>query len=123
MKTILLTNSDQVALVDDQDYEYLNSFTWHLGDRGYPACGVYAQNNTKVRRMHRLIYPQFARIDHKDTNKLNNQRDNLRLTTQTQNNGNRNILAKKTTRSKSIYKGVSWHTMHRTWYSTKLTDR
>lgn len=29
-KTISLTNSDELVLVDDEDYDYLNQFHWKL---------------------------------------------------------------------------------------------
>ena len=32
MKTIKLQNSDQVAKCDDEDFDYLNLFEWHLID-------------------------------------------------------------------------------------------
>lgn len=34
MKEIRLHNVDKVALVNAEDYEYLNQYTWHLGMNG-----------------------------------------------------------------------------------------
>ncbi|HEY1248829.1 MAG TPA: hypothetical protein VGE97_07580 [Nitrososphaera sp.] len=33
-KEIILTNSDKRAIVDDEDYEFVNQFTWQL-ENGY----------------------------------------------------------------------------------------
>jgi hypothetical protein len=86
MKEIKLTKG-KVALVDDEDYEYLNQWKWCiLGCRHT----IYAmrkdkQGNTII--MHRLIMntPIELDVDHKDNNGLNNQKSNLRNCTRSQN--------------------------------------
>jgi hypothetical protein len=35
MKQIPLKNSDQLAQCDDEDFDYLNQFNWHLDKDGY----------------------------------------------------------------------------------------
>jgi hypothetical protein len=85
----------RVALVDDEDYEWLNQWKWHMSSTGYAR-----RNTTKLDTllgtakiaMHRVILnaPEGSMVDHIDCNKLNNQRSNLRLCTVAQNN--RNIL-------------------------------
>ena len=35
MKQIKLKNSNKQATCDDEDYEYLNQFHWHLDKDGY----------------------------------------------------------------------------------------
>lgn len=83
MKEILLTNSDRLVLVDDEDYPVLARLKWSLDDCGYAKNGQM--------RMHRLIlgFPRHQDADHADRNKLNNQKSNLRLTTRQKNLFNR----------------------------------
>jgi hypothetical protein len=50
-------------------------------------------------------------IDHLDGNGLNNQRNNLRICTVSQNSMNRN----KTVKNKSGFKGVIWWERNNTW--------
>ena len=63
--------------------------------------------------MHRMIMkpPRNREIDHIDGNRLNNQRNNLRLATSSQNKANR--CPRKDNRSG--YKGVSWHAQRQCW--------
>lgn len=87
-KQIELTNG-YVALVDDEDFERLNSFNWCMAKR---STGVYAVTNLngKTVLMHRLILAcdSSLQIDHIDRDGLNNQKTNLRVATQSQNRAN-----------------------------------
>jgi hypothetical protein len=114
MKTIPLTNSDLVAFVDDADYDHLLRFTWFISDKGYAIGNACINGLYKTIRMHCVIM-RAKGIDHRDTNRLNNQRANLRIATQSQNSGNQKILARKTHNSKSKYKGVSWSSASQKW--------
>lgn len=75
-----------VALVDDEDFERVNQYSWSRDSLGY----VQARINGKVVRLHRfLIKPDNGfEIDHADRNRLNNCRSNLRLCTHSQNVSN-----------------------------------
>jgi hypothetical protein len=101
MKEIKLTQG-KVALVDDEDFEYLNQFKWHAKK----GCNTfYAKRSIKgsTLSMHSLIMkpPHGFEIDHKDLNGLNNQKDNLRICTRSQNQANR-----KKAKGNSRYLGV-----------------
>lgn len=104
MKEIKLKNG-MVALVDDEDYEYLNQFKWHVLKVGFT---FYACRSTKsVNGGHHTILMHWdvmggKWIDHRDHNGLNNQRSNLRFCTQAENLMNR----KPCFNSKIKYKGV-----------------
>lgn len=112
MKEIKLTQG-KVALVDDEDYEWLNQWRWHARKDSktyYAGRSVYmggGSKNPRIRTisMHRLIIniPDGIDVDHIDHDGLNNQKHNLRIATRTQNQYNR------TSRhgSSSKYKGVT----------------
>lgn len=94
-----------VALVDDDDYDYLNQWDWKVViDRG---CFYVRRGNNIA--MHREVLGLPERIidgicgDHIDHNGLNCQKHNLRIATRKQNSINRNSERKST----SMYLGVS----------------
>jgi hypothetical protein len=103
MKTIQLTQGF-VALVDDADYERVSALSWHaLVPKNKRT--VYAVHG-KGLRMHRFILgltDPRVQTDHEDHDGLNNQRYNLRICTQTQNQRNKPKLRGTFT---SQYKGV-----------------
>lgn len=83
--------------VDEVDYTYLNQFSWTLDSRGYASTRI----DKKTYRMHYLLGGKWQ--DHKDRNKLNNTRGNIRPCTPQQNSFNRSRRA--TTKAK--WKGVA----------------
>lgn len=91
MKEIKLTQG-KVALVDDEDFEYLNQWKWfaHKEGRTYYAHREIHTEKCKryILKMHHVITgipPANLLCDHRDGNGLNNQRNNLRLVTKRQN--------------------------------------
>lgn len=100
MKEIPLTQG-AVALVDDSDHEELSKFYWHL----HIGNGrQYARRNSPegMVYMHRqLMGCPEAEVDHRNRNSLDNQRDNLRVATRSQQCGNREKY-----RGDNPYKGV-----------------
>ena len=123
MKLIALTGKNgqgKFAQVDDSDFDWLNQWKWYYANTGYPTRSVLTgyKDPTKVKnnkngknriikkvQMHRLILnltdPKIEG-DHRDLNRLNCQRYNLRKATQKQNRRNRGIQFNNT----SGYKGV-----------------
>lgn len=110
MKEIELTRG-RVAQVDDEDYDALIKFSWRA-DEVRPGYW-YAVTGTKRVYMHRLLLraPKGKQVDHKDHDGLNNQRSNIRLCTDAQNQGNRRLDKDNT----SGYKGVHWHPSNKKW--------
>jgi hypothetical protein len=106
MKEIPLTQG-QVALVDDEDYVYLNQWKWHAIKAKYTYYAnrtLHFDDGTVVSiRMHRQILgvPQNKETDHIDGNGLNNQKSNLRICNYSQNQYNKRGWGT------SGYKGVS----------------
>jgi len=94
MKKIKLTQG-KFALVDDGDYQWLNQWKWHYsGGRAVRIIWIgKGHKNRKANTilMHRLINktPHNFDTDHIDRNPLNNQKNNLRTLTHSQNLHNR----------------------------------
>jgi len=94
MKEIVLTRGLS-AMVDDEDYEFLNQWKWyaHKSKNTFYAHRKIGKYGRLV-FMHRLILgidntsPELF-PDHMDKNGLNNQRYNLRIATRSQNNANK----------------------------------
>jgi hypothetical protein len=86
MSKLIPLQRDQHTIVDDEDYEWLMQWKWSTNVHGY----VQARVNGKMTLMHRLLmsFPDKC-IDHINLNKLDNQRNNLRLCTRAENNRNR----------------------------------
>jgi len=97
MKTIPLTRGF-VANVDDVDFDWLNQYKWHVNTNNRKThFYAVARIGTVMKKMHRLILgveDSEVFVDHRDLNTLNNQRDNLRLATRSQNAANRKIRAR-----------------------------
>lgn len=111
MKKIQLTK-EKFALVDDEDYVYLNRHNWYAS-KGYSTYYACRRSKDKIILMHRTVMNQTGNlyVDHKDSNGLNNQKNNLRICTQSQNNGN----SKMRKDNKSGIKGVSWNKLNKNW--------
>lgn len=91
MKKIELVNGGE-ALVDDDDYEVLSRYTWGITKDGYAIrFDDFYFGKKRPIYMHHLIHisKNDMEIDHIDTNKLNNQKSNLRTVTKSQNAQNR----------------------------------
>lgn len=111
MKLIPLTKG-KFANVDDEDYEWLNQWTWCIRN-GYASRTYKLSGKDYSIYMHRLIAntPLGMETDHIDRNKLNNQRINLRKCSATENLQN----SRKHKDNKSGYKGVSYHNQCGKW--------
>ncbi|MHB8842419.1 MAG: HNH endonuclease [Candidatus Aquicultor sp.] len=108
MREIKLTQG-KIALVDDEDYEYLNQFKWFCSKQKYTCYAVRSMRmpdgNYRTLAMHRAIMGTLKGkvVDHIDHNGLNNQKYNLRNCTHAENLMNQSPAKS----SGSIYKGVS----------------
>lgn len=105
MKEIPLLGSPHVAFVDDEDFAALSGYRWHYVAGYAVRCPRKGEGGRKI-RMHRQILgvsPGVV-VDHINGYGLDNQRKNLRVCTQRQNQFNRGKI--KTRKATSIYKGV-----------------
>jgi hypothetical protein len=105
-KQIELTQG-QVALVDDEDFEYVNQFKWCFSNKGYAVRSMGKWPHQKSIRMHRVITncPDNREVDHVNKNKLDNRKTNLRICNRSENNSNK----LKYRNNKSGYKGVDFY--------------
>lgn len=119
MKEIELVNAQGAsAKVSDEDFGFISSISpWYLDPMGY-ASASYRGKPIVMHELILVVADGFV-VDHKDRNRLNNQRDNLRAATQSQNNCNRG----KPKNNTSGYKGVFFHKHRRKWYSQIMVDR
>lgn len=112
----LVSAGGYVALVDDEDYALVAGYSWRadFSDQGivYARRGWRVEGREQFQYMHTLI-TGVRGIDHRDRNGLNNQRDNLREATKSQNAANQ---VARTGR----FKGVS--RKHKKWRA-KIQDR
>lgn len=109
MKTIPLTRG-QVAIVDDEDYSRLSHFYWQADKRKY---GWYVKTRiikpdgkSQSVYMHRMVLSiehvdRKTAVDHIDHNGLNNQKENLRLCSNSE-----NLMNMRPRKGASKYKGV-----------------
>lgn len=119
MKQIKITYNKKsfIVLLDDSDYKKVNGYNWYFGS-GYAQTRL----EEKTVYMHRLITnaPKHLCVDHIDGNRLNNQKNNLRLCTRAENTRN----SRKQKNNKNTYKGVTqfsngkWRAQ--IWYENKI---
>lgn len=90
MKQIPL-NQGKFAIIDDEDFDYLSQFKWHITkkgrkeDRGYAKkkfCidGVWGNKKMEVFILH-LLFRSHFKIKHLNGDKLDNRKENLRVST------------------------------------------
>jgi len=104
-----------IILIDDNDYEIISKYNWHLNNKGYAITNIKINNKRTTKQIHTIIMntPKGMEVDHIDHNTLNNQRSNLRIVTRSQNLMN----SYKQNRGSSKYKGVSWRRDINKWQS------
>lgn len=109
------------VIVDEADYAWLNQWRWCLHSSGY------VQRTYTIRRinykvyMHRLIMGlrdgDGLLVDHRDHDRLNNTRANLRVATKSENGQNQSGQPNRT----SKFRGVSWNRRLRLWVAEGRT--
>ena len=122
MKKIFLTQG-QFTIVDDEDYEWLNQYSWHANYNRH-TDSYYAERNSKLSNGKRSIISMHRQIlglekgdkrqgDHIHHDTLDNRRSELRIVTHRQNK----INCKSKNLHSSIYAGVSWYEPLDKWVS------
>jgi hypothetical protein len=110
MREIKLTQN-QVAVVDDDDYERLNQFKWCISRTGKLSYAMRNSPRIKGKRhriyMHHAVIgtpPNGLQVDHKNGQGVDNRKENLRIVTPRQNVGN-----KKNITTTSKHPGIAWN--------------
>ena len=112
MKTIKLTQG-KFALVDDEDFDYLNQWHWHYRKDGYAArCQKHDTHNILMHRSLMDFPVKPLEVDHLNGNKLDNQKNNLRIVSHAQNMLNIRSAFRHNT---SGIRGVYWHERDKNW--------
>lgn len=98
----------EIAHVSREDGTLAKRASWHLNN-GYAAAVI--DGGTVY--LHQLVLPAPPgyEVDHRDGNKLNNRRSNLRLVTRSQQMMNTRLR----TDNKSGFRGVSWDEQTKKW--------
>jgi hypothetical protein len=117
MSKIIPLTQGKEAIVDDEDFEYLNQWKWRYSGGRRPGYAITGESFKKGGRfrMHRLIVnaPSNIDVDHINGNRLDNRRENLRFCNQSQNLANSKLQVNNT----SGYKGVCWNKRIKKWHS------
>lgn len=115
---ILINNRQQdeiYAQVDAEDYDRMIKYNWHLSSHGYAETKVRVDGKEKTVGMHRLIMNvpigDARRVDHMNSDTLDNRKLNLRVCTKQQNEFNR----KKNANNPAKYKGLTWMKSANKW--------
>ncbi len=115
---VIMLGHDDYALVDMADFAELSKHKWHKNGRGHAArlVTVPGRKSDAIVYMHRQILGlgKGQMCDHRSRNKLDNRRNNLRLCSFHQNNGNVSKRNQKRTPTSKL-KGVSWDSGKRKW--------
>lgn len=109
MKRIPLTQG-KYAIVDDEDFEWLNRWRWKYHKDGYAVRTATGNRNVY---MHREVNktPKGLLTDHINRNGLDNRRCNLRTTDYRGNALNTGLPSNNT----SGRKGVTWNKNRNRW--------
>lgn len=123
MKELKVSNSDRLALVDDDIYEQVNGRHWRLvkvtNGAFYVAWKTHKDRKDVNVYLHRLVMgePKGKMVDHINGNPLDNRRENLRVTTNSQNQMN-----SKGRPHASQYKNVFWNSQYKKWKAQIKVD-
>lgn len=91
---------------------------WRWGQpNGYAVRNIHTGSGSRVLRLHReimgLTHGDGFEVDHKNRDRLDYRRGNLRVVTRAQNNQNVGSYPNTTSR----FRGVYWHKQRGKWYA------
>lgn len=101
------------AFVDPVDWPHVARFTWRLHYEGYAIRGVGKRTIYMARELLGVHDPKI-RTDHRNGDRLDNRRRNLRSGSALLNNQNLTVLRSD---NRSAHRGVIWHKTKRRWWA------
>jgi hypothetical protein len=110
--------------IDEEDVERVSTYRWYESKSDRKKAYIFTAISTRLsvgRWKNRTVYlhrflidaPRGLSVDHKDNDTMNNQKSNLRLATQSQQNQNTKKLNPSTASSR--FKGVSFNKKRNVW--------
>ena len=114
---------DQIALVDDADYENLSQYKWYASkDRSgnfYAVrhCSKKKSNGHLIKMSRQILGLKRGdkrQADHINHDTLDNRRNNVRICTSQQNRFNQKPIRNST----SQFKGVTWDKQNEKWLAS-----
>jgi len=114
-----------VTIVDDWNYDWLNSFRWCCDNYGYASRNHWAAGGERTTiHMHRLILKlekgDGEQGDHINHDRLDNREVNLRVCSHAENTRNQKAQTRTTS---SRFKGVCWSKEKNRWIAQIYYER
>ncbi len=82
------SNTNKCFYFDKEDYELIKNYCWFENDKGYAVA--HQKNGLNIRQHRLILRPDVGDIiDHKNQNRLDNRKDNLRIANKQTNGINR----------------------------------
>lgn len=120
MKTLKANNSEELILLDDEDYERVAALKWRFSGEAVQRFYYESNKLVSISIAAFIMQQPDTMFDHIDRNPLNNQKNNLRMCNHSQNGMNRT----KRNNCSSKYKGVYWNKRDKKWISSiRLNNR
>lgn len=108
MKEIELTQG-KVALVDDEDYEWLSQRKWHTSGNYARRCYHYEYVDGRKKKIYVPMHREIMNadddmvVDHINGNTFDNQKHNLRMCTHKENMTNQSVPKNSSTNLKGVH--------------------
>ena len=102
-----ITYDGKEFIIDKEDYEIAKQYCWHITKSGYVVANSKNGSN-RIIWLHRLLMNVKSNdiyVDHRDWDKSNNRKKNLRVATKSENN----INIKRKSNNTSGYTGVTFN--------------
>lgn len=108
-KEIPISRGKYITIVDDEDFDKVASHKWKMlksRSRVYAAREIGGKGKWKTLLLHRFLMSaqEGDYVDHINNNTLDNRKENLRLTSNSMNLGNRGKQANNTSGYKGVHK-------------------
>lgn len=113
MKHIPIKNTEIFAIIDDEDYDRVNSLVWYIAPNNRVVSELINGKRILLSRFILNVTDLSLDVDHKFHSLLDHRKSELRICTMSQNH--LNSLKQKNVSSK--YKGVYWSKHKNKWHA------